>query len=80
MPGVQDRALQAISSAHRRTETVLESIAEMFYAVDSDYRITYVNGRTEEVWGLKRADLLGQIAWEVFPEAVGSESYRMWSK
>jgi PAS domain S-box-containing protein len=72
----KDIALQAISGAHLRTEAVLESIAEMFYAVDCDFRFTYVNGHTEKVWGMDRADLLGQIVWDVFPGAVGSESYR----
>jgi hypothetical protein len=32
-------------------QTILESIGEMFYAVDHRWRLTYVNRRTEEVWG-----------------------------
>src|SRR5687768_2090824 len=54
---------------------LLESMSDAFYAVDHDWRFTYVNRKAEELWGRTRADLLGQVLWEVFPDAVNSPAY-----
>ena len=60
---------------------VFESISDAYFAVDRQWRLTYVNeralhgiqgGRSE---GLTREDLLGQNLWELYPELVGSEFY-----
>lgn len=54
-----------------QTVEILESIGDAFYAVDSDWRFTYVNRRAEEMWGIGRERLLGQNIWEAFPGSVG---------
>lgn len=66
---------RAQDAAHHIT-LVLESISDAFYAVDSDFRFTYVNRRAEEWWKRDRADLIGRHYWTEFPAAVGSEAHR----
>ena len=57
----------------QRTEDILESITDEFFAVDREWRYTYINGRAlDRVRALKgeelaREDLLGKIAWEAVP-------------
>jgi PAS domain S-box-containing protein len=63
-------------STRRELSNILESISEAFFAVDREWRFTYVNRRTEVLWSKSREDLLGKIFWEVFPQAEGSEQYR----
>ena len=63
--------------AEERSRTILESINDAFYAVDADFRFTYVNRKTEQLWGRRREELLGRPYWTEFPKAVGSESHRM---
>ena len=60
--------------AHACNAEILESIADAFYAVDGNWRFTYVNRKAEEWWQRKREDLIGKVCWEVFPAAVGSEA------
>jgi PAS domain S-box-containing protein len=55
----------------------LERMSDAFYAVDAGFRFTYVNHRAEALWGRRREELLGRHYWTAFPQAVGSESYRM---
>jgi PAS domain S-box-containing protein len=70
----------ALREAAQRTEDILESITDVFVAVDRDWRYTYVNDRAlsrmRNMKGaaLAREDVIGQSMWELFPEAVGSET------
>ena len=50
----------------------LESITDGFFALDREWRYTYVNHRAEELVGRSRAELLGTVVWESFPPLVGS--------
>lgn len=69
------RAEDELRAARDRGDEILESISEAFYAVDRDWRLTYVN-HVSEVWaGRSRDQLIGKILWEVFPQVVGSATY-----
>ena len=72
----RERHLARERAARERTTDILESISDAFYTVDRRWRFTYVNNRAEELWGLRREELLGKSVWEEFPEEVGSESHR----
>jgi PAS domain S-box-containing protein len=72
----RERLLLREKAVLERAADTLESISDAFYAVDGQWRLTYVNGKAEELWGRSREELLGRNIWDEFPEAVGSESYR----
>src|SRR5829696_4332012 len=72
----RERLLVREQAARERATDILESMSDAFYAVDMEWRFTYVNGKAEELWGRSREELLGKNVWEVFPEAVGAEPYR----
>ena len=56
-------------------DTVLSSISEAFSALDRDWRYTHVNDRVAEMAGWEKEKMIGQVIWEIFPEAVGTEFY-----
>jgi PAS domain S-box-containing protein len=70
----------------QRTEDILESITDEFFAVDREWRYTYINERAlDRVRTLKgeelaREDLLGRIAWEMVPEVVGTVFYEKYQE
>jgi PAS domain S-box-containing protein len=70
------RVETALRASEVRLRDIMESINDAFYAVDREWRFTYVNRRTEELWGRKREDLMGKVYWEEFPQAVGSKAYQ----
>ena len=51
---------------------ILEGITDAFFALDSEWRFTYVNAQAERLLARPRAELVGQVVWEEFPAAVGS--------
>ena len=61
-------------TAPDQVASILESISDAFFAVDMEWRFTYVNSKAEELWGRSREELLGKNVWEEFPEAEGSSS------
>src|SRR5829696_5636599 len=63
-------------AAPDQAASILESVSDAFYAVDREWRFTYVNGKAEELWGRPREELLGKKIWDEFPQAAGSESRR----
>jgi PAS domain S-box-containing protein len=61
------------------TDTILNSISDAFYAVDTAWRFTYVNRSTERVLQRSASEMIGRTIWDAFPDTVGSlleERYR----
>lgn len=51
---------------------IFESITDAFFALDRDWRFTYLNSRAEQVLLRTKKELIGKSIWNEFPEAVGS--------
>jgi PAS domain S-box-containing protein len=69
----RERALRAEAEAAREHVTsILESISDAFLALDDEWRFTYVNAETERTTGMTKAELIGRIFWDVFPETQGT--------
>jgi DNA-binding NarL/FixJ family response regulator/signal transduction histidine kinase/PAS domain-containing protein len=72
------RAEEELREARRRSETVLQSVRDEFFAVDREWRYTFLNERGLAEVGritgrnLRAGDLLGRTVWQVFPELVGT--------
>ena len=71
-----ERLLALEQGARERATDILESISDAFFALDHEWRFTYINEKAEELWLRSREELLGKVIWEEFPEAEGAESYR----
>ncbi len=71
----EERVLAASEAARVQITATLESIGDAFYAVDADFRFTYVNARAESIWGRSRETLIGRNLWSEFPLAEGGEPH-----
>jgi PAS domain S-box-containing protein len=49
------------------SERLIESAADGIIALDSNYRYQVWNGPMEEISGFSRQEVIGHVAWEVFP-------------
>ncbi len=63
---------QLTSTDHARLDAILSSISDAFFALDQQWRFTYVNDRAEHVLARRREELLGRNMWEEFAPAIGS--------
>ena len=74
-----EETTRAAEAGERRIAAVLASISDAFFALDSEWRFTYLNDRASELLGRSREALLGREIWAEFPEALGTAfeaSYR----
>ncbi len=63
--------------AKQRAERILESINDGFFALDRDWRFTYVNAAAERMLARSAQDLIGKDYWAEFPtSAVVASKYR----
>lgn len=56
--------------------SIIESIKDVFYAMDNQWRFTYMNFMAEKHFGRKKEKLVGRNIWTEFPGWVGSKFYR----
>ena len=57
---------------------MLERISDGVYAIDRDWKFTYINRRCEEYFGRPREDFLGRTVWNAFPMIIGTECERLY--
>ena len=64
-----------VKQASERSHEILESITDAFYALDKEWRFTYINAGAEQIVQRSREELIGKIVWEEFPEAQDTIAY-----
>lgn len=52
---------------------VLDRVADGFFALDTDWTITYTNEKAQTLIGREDESLLGRNLWEAFPAAKGTQ-------
>lgn len=69
-----NRVLNAVQrrAAEQQFQSHVERMSEGFCALDTDWRIQYVNDRAERIFQHDRDELLGGDLWEILPELLGT--------
>ena len=68
-------AEERLKASHEELRAILESITDAFFALDAEWRFTYINAEAERVMGRPRKKLLGESILEVFPRARETTFY-----
>ena len=54
----------------KQTETILSSIADGVFTVDSEWKITSFNRAAEKITGINRDEAIGRHCWDVFRASI----------
>ncbi|MFP8954127.1 PAS domain-containing protein [Natrialbaceae archaeon A-arb3/5] len=57
----------------RRSIPVVDRVTDAFFALDTDFRFTYVNDRAETLLKRSRGELIGRVMWDEFPQTVETQ-------
>ncbi|HEX2168518.1 MAG TPA: ATP-binding protein [Longimicrobiales bacterium] len=68
----RERLLARERQASEQVSRILESITDAFFAVDREWRFTYVNREAERLLQRPRDELLGRLLWDEFAAAIGT--------
>lgn len=76
----QERTAQTPQQNQQQVMSILDSIQDVFFAVDHEWRITYANTRAQEVAGMPAEELIGKDLWETFPGLMGTVAETVYRK
>ncbi|MEA5516893.1 GAF domain-containing protein [Nodularia sp. UHCC 0506] len=62
-------------AAKTRITNILESITDAFFALDQDWRFTYINSQAAKLLEKSKNQLLGQNIWKALPAMVETKFY-----
>lgn len=63
----QRKAAADIRESRRQVLDILESITDGFFALDSLWRFTYINGRAQQLLDMRKEDTLFKTLWDQLP-------------
>jgi PAS domain S-box-containing protein len=69
---VRDERARAEQAARAQMESMLSAISDAFYALDREWRFSYVNDRALALLGVTREALLGRVVWEACAPVLGT--------
>jgi len=61
-----------------RLQQMLNRVSDAIFALDADWRFTYLNPQAEVLLRYPAVELLGRSVWEAFPEAVDTAFYQQY--
>jgi PAS domain S-box-containing protein len=67
------KAEEELKSTKERIQSILESITDIYFVLDSSWHFNELNSQAELAFGKKRNEIIDKIYWDVFPDAVGGE-------
>lgn len=56
-----------------RSVPIVDRVTDAFFALDTDFRFTYVNERAETLLKRSREELIGRVMWDEFPQTVETQ-------
>jgi PAS domain S-box-containing protein len=68
----RDLTIKALRESHRKIGAILESITDLFYHLDREFRFVEINSRAAKLFERRPDQLIGRIIWDFAPRAFGS--------
>ena len=68
----RDETLEKLRASNRKINAILDSITDLYYHLDGDWRFTEINRRAAALFGKAKEELIGRVIWDVLPSAMGS--------
>ncbi len=56
-----------------RSVPVVDRVTDAFFALDTDFRFTYLNDQAEALLERSRGELIGRVMWDEFPQTVETQ-------
>lgn len=71
---------ESLTQLNKKIINILESITDAFFAIDNEWKFTYINNQAEVIFKRKRSRVLNKKIWDIFPETRDLEFYKKCSQ
>jgi PAS domain S-box-containing protein len=68
----------ALKLSENKFRYLAESITDIFFAMDSDLKVTYWNQASEKMSGIQAKDATGKIIYDIFPNVKGNKTEKVY--
>lgn len=68
----RDETFEELRTSNRKIRAILDSVTDLFYHLDRDWRFIEINRRAADLYGKTQEELIGRVIWDVFPKAAAS--------
>jgi len=76
----RQESIEKLIKGEEKYRTLIERVSDGFIALDKDWKYTYANKKIGEMIRRDPETLLGKNIWEMFPDVVGSATYKAFHK
>lgn len=66
-------AEQEARETAERLRNLFDRITDAFVSLDEDWRVTHLNSAAEELFDRERGELIDEVFWVAFPDAIGTK-------
>lgn len=73
-------AKQKILESEDKFRALIERMTDGYIALDKEWNYTYINQSAAKHVNVTPAQVLGRCMWEVFPDLIGTEIYKLFHK
>ncbi|CCO08529.1 putative Histidine kinase [Desulforamulus hydrothermalis Lam5 = DSM 18033] len=63
----------SLKLTNQKITNILERITDCFFALDNDWRFTYINKEAEKYFNIDKTYLLGKCIWDIFPKTIETD-------
>lgn len=74
----QKQAQEALLDSEANYRDLADSIADVFFAMDTDLRYTFWNKASENLTGIQAEEAIGKSLYELFPDTKGTKTEEMY--
>lgn len=75
----RNKIAKELRETGQRLNNILESITDVFFTLDPQWRFIFLNTEAEKYWLKRQEDLIGQNIWQLYPDLL-SELYPLFKK
>ncbi|MDR3611189.1 MAG: histidine kinase dimerization/phosphoacceptor domain -containing protein [Ignavibacteriaceae bacterium] len=75
---LETESKKALRESEVKFRYLAESITDIFFAVDKDFKLTYWNKASEKMSGIQAKDALGKSIYDIFPNVKGNKTEKVY--
>jgi PAS domain S-box-containing protein len=75
---LESESKKAMRESETKFRYLAESITDIFFAMDKDFKLTYWNKASEKMSGILAKDALGRSIYDIFPNVKGNKTEKFY--